>query len=172
MESERLRLFFALPCSHELAMAISTWRDALHLPGRAVPPESLHLTLAFLGSQPSSRLAELRQLAGSLRLPGFDLQLDQLRRRRNGLLYLASSQPPEALLRLASDLQQGLREIGIGVDERPFHAHLTLMRRCSRRPVDAPPAFAWSVRHFALFASQQGPQGSVYQRLQQWPLGP
>ncbi len=172
MESERLRLFFALACPHELAKAICLWRDALQLPGRPLAPENLHLTLAFLGSQPSSRLAELRQVAGSLQLPGFELHLDQLRRRRSGLLYLTPSEPPGALLTLAGALQQGLREIGIRLDERPFHAHLTLMRRCSRRPVDAHPAFTWPVHHFALFASEPGPQGSVYQRLQQWRLDP
>lgn len=170
MKSQRLRLFFALDCPPKLASAIAGWRDALYLAGRAVAAENLHLTLAFLGNQPPSRVAELQQLAATLQLPGFDLHLDRLQRRRNGLLYLAPSQVPEALLALATALHKGLGEIGVSLDERPFHAHLTLMRRCPRRPQDASPAFDWPVSHFSLFASEQGSQGCRYQRLQQWPL--
>ncbi len=170
MKSERLRLFFALDCPPKLARAIGRWRDDLRLAGRAVATENLHLTLAFLGSQPPSRVSELQQIAAAMQLPGFDLHLDRLQRRRNGLLYLAPSQPPEALLTLAAALHKGLREIGVSLDERPFHAHLTLMRRCPRRPPDTNPAFDWPVSHFALFASAQGSQGCLYQRLRQWPL--
>ncbi|MEX6502820.1 RNA 2',3'-cyclic phosphodiesterase [Pseudomonas zhanjiangensis] len=172
MQCERLRLFFALDCPSGLASAISHWRDGLHLPGRPVATDNLHLTLAFLGSQPLTRLAELRQVAASLHLPGFVLHLDRLQQRRNGLLYLAPSQPPEALLTLADSLQQALRELGIALDERAFHAHLTLMRRCPRRPAAAAPSFTWTVDHFCLFASQQASQGINYHRLQQWPLLP
>ncbi|WPC07039.1 RNA 2',3'-cyclic phosphodiesterase [Pseudomonas benzenivorans] len=170
MNATSLRLFFALRCPTELAERIAQWRDALGLHGHPVPPANLHLTLAFLGQQPSVRLAELGSLAATLKAAPFDLRLDTLVRRRNGLLYLAPSEPPAALQELAEQLHQALRTAGFGLEERPFLAHLTLMRRCTTRPPAANPSFDWSVGHFALLASETSPRGSVYQQIAEWPL--
>ncbi|QLC72273.1 RNA 2',3'-cyclic phosphodiesterase [Pseudomonas sp. LPB0260] len=170
MHDDTLRLFFALSCPPGLAERIGLWHDGLHLPGRPVPPANLHLTLAFLGQQPGSRLAELKGLAATVQSRAFELQLDRLVHRRNGLLYLAPSQPPAALLELVEQLHEALLGGGFGLEARPFLAHLTLLRRCSTRRPKARPTFDWPVDHFALFASETGPSGSVYQQLQQWPL--
>jgi RNA 2',3'-cyclic 3'-phosphodiesterase len=170
MHDDTLRLFFALSCPPGLAERIALWRDALELRGRPVIPANLHLTLAFLGQQPGSRLAELKGLAATVRSAAFELQLDRLVHRRNGLLYLAPTRPPTALLELVDQLHEALLGSGFGLENRPFLAHLTLLRRCSARPPKACPTFDWQVGHFALLASQTGPSGRVYQQLQQWPL--
>lgn len=172
MKSTRLRLFFALGCPCGLAKAISAWRDELHLVGRPVATANLHLTLAFLGSQPPERVPELQQIAAALHPPAFDLHLDRLRWRRNGLLYLGPSRLPDGLLNLAAALHSALREIGIPPDSRPFQAHLTLMRGCRRRPLTASPSFDWPVNHFALFVSEQSGENLDYRQLHQWPLLP
>ena len=170
MHNDALRLFFALSCPGELAEQIVLWRDSLHLGGRPVIAANLHLTLAFLGRQPSSRLPDLRGLAATVQVSTFDLCLDRLVRRRSGLLYLAPSQSPAGLLELAEQLRQALLSGGFSLEARPFLAHLTLMRRCGGRPPQDCPTFDWPVGHFTLLASEPGPHGSVYQRLQQWPL--
>lgn len=170
MKDDVLRLFFALGCPPELAEAITTWRSNLHVPGRPVVAANLHLTLAFLGQLPRARVAELQGLAGGLRAKAFDLQLDRLGRHRNGLLYLAPSHTPEALLELVERLYSNLSSAAIQLDNRPFRAHLSLLRRCPLQPIDANPCFDWPVTRFSLFASEQNTRGTHYRPLHSWPL--
>ena len=170
MKNDVLRLFFALSCPLELAEAISTWRSSLHLHGRPVAAANLHLTLAFLGQQPRSRVAELQGLAGGLRAKAFELHLDRLGRHRNGLLYLAPSHTPKALLELVELLCSNLSSAAIQLDNRPFRAHLSLLRHCPMQAIDADPCFDWPVTRFSLFASEQNTRGTHYRQLHTWPL--
>ncbi|WP_079202368.1 RNA 2',3'-cyclic phosphodiesterase [Pseudomonas sp. CC6-YY-74] len=170
MKNDVLRLFFALGCPPELAEAIVTWRSNLHLHGRPVATANLHLTLAFLGQQPRARVMELQDLAGELRATAFDLHLDRLDRHRNGLLYLAPSPTPEALLELVEQLCSNLSSAAIQLESRPFRAHLSLLRHCPMQPIDANPCFDWPVTRFSLFASEQNTRGTHYRQLHTWPL--
>jgi 2'-5' RNA ligase len=170
MKNDVLRLFFALGCPPELAEAITTWRSSLHLCGRPVATANLHLTLAFLGQQPRARVAELQGLADRLRAKAFELHLDHLGRHRNGLLYLAPSHTPEALLELVEHLCSNLSSAAIQLESRPFRAHLSLLRHCPMQPIDANPCFDWPVTRFSLFASEQNTRGTHYRPLHTWPL--
>ncbi|MDA7085655.1 RNA 2',3'-cyclic phosphodiesterase [Pseudomonas sp. SA3-5] len=170
MKNDDLRLFFALGCPPELAEAIATWRSHLHLPGRPVATANLHLTLAFLGQLPRARVAELQGLGGVVHAPVFDLHLDRLGRHRNGLLYLAPSHTPEALLELVEQLNTSLSSAAIQLESRPFRAHLSLLRHCPTQPIDANPSFDWPVTRFSLFASEQNTRGTHYRPLHTWPL--
>lgn len=99
---------------------------------------NLHLTLAFLGQVPSARLEALLDMAAAIEAAPFDLCLDRLLRWRNGILLLAPSQPPGALLRLRRALRSGLAELELPVETRLFSAHLTLARDAAPLE-DAPP---------------------------------
>ncbi|UTN84660.1 hypothetical protein NMC41_23080 [Pseudomonas aeruginosa] len=66
MPDRSLRLFFALPCPPPLAERIGRWRDSRPLSGRQVATANLHLTLAFLGPVPSSRLVALLDMAAAI----------------------------------------------------------------------------------------------------------
>ena len=169
MPADTLRLFFALPCPPELARDICRWRDDRALGGRPVAADCLHLTLAFLGQQPRTRLEELQLLAAGIEQGPFALQLDRLG-GHHGTLWLEPSAPPPALVALAGELQQRLLAAGIAVDSRPFRAHLTLLRHAGARPSEAPPDFAWAVERFALYASEPVPRGVRYRELGGWPL--
>ena len=149
MPTDTLRLFVALPCPRDTAEAICTWCDGLGLGGKPVAAENLHLTLAFLGQQPSARLEELQLLAAAIEAPPFELRLDRLGGGRQGLL--------------AS---------GIALDSRPLRAHLTLVRHAGARPREAHPDFAWPVERFVLYASENTPRGVRYLGLGNWPLVP
>ncbi|HBX57984.1 RNA 2',3'-cyclic phosphodiesterase [Pseudomonas sp. UBA2684] len=170
MKADVLRLFFALRCPAELASEIVAWRDALPVEGRALTAANLHLTLAFLGQQPRARVNELQELAARVEAAAFTLHLDQLGRLKNGLLFLAPSRPPAALLALAQALRDELRTAGIPLESRAFKPHLSLLRHCPWLPLDATPSFDWPSTHFALFSSRQSARGSHYQQLEQWPL--
>ncbi|TKD46710.1 RNA 2',3'-cyclic phosphodiesterase [Azotobacter chroococcum] len=171
MHIKSLRLFFGLPLPHRQAAAIDVWRNGLALDGRLVARHNLHLTLAFLGSQPVERLGELQRLAGQVRGQGFELRLDRLEVSRHGLVSLGTSQPPEALLQLAGELNDTLRAAGYSLEERAFWPHLTLARQCRKHPVlDSPPDFVWTAERFVLFHSTSDEQGTLYHPLFHWPL--
>ena len=106
-----LRLFFALPCPTKIAAQIDAWRQDQHFAGKPVPAANLHVTLAFLGQVPQSRVQLLQRVPPKLALAdlAFDLNLDRLDCWPEGLLHLAPSQPPQTLLKLARALQQQLK---------------------------------------------------------------
>lgn len=169
MPAESLRLFFALPCPPALAQQIGDWRDRQDFAGAPVPLANLHMTLAFLGSQPVARMEALRALAASIQVPGFTLQLDQTTLIGGGYACLEPSTTPDALLRLVGVLNHGLRTLGIESDPRPFRPHVTLLRNASSSAGQAP-LLSWPVREFRLYASHSDGAGVRYQTLARWPL--
>ena len=168
-----MRLFLAIQLSPAVREALLTAQDALRRQGRGSfpPPENLHLTLAFLGQVPSARLEALLDMAAAIEAAPFDLCLDRLLRWRNGILLLAPSQPPGALLRLRRALRSGLAELELPVETRPFSAHLTLARDAAPlEDAPLPPTFVWQVDHFSLFCSQNDAAGVRYRTLGRWAL--
>ena len=142
--------------------------------GRRIPPENLHLTLAFLGSVGAERQACLERMALAIRSPAFMLTLDQAGFwPRKGLLWVGGTSPAE-LLALVQEINQGLRTCGLVPETRPYQVHLTLARnvrglRLDRDRAVAP--LAWKVGQFALVASQTLPTGARYEILRIWELG-
>lgn len=166
-----LRLFFALGCPSELADQIGSWRDSQNLGGQPVATENLHLTLAFLGSQPAAALDGLIQLGGELREEAFTLRLDQLQTIGTDFLCLTPSRPPRPLLRLVAHVHSGLTALGVSLDSRPFLPHVTLARRADSHPLrPAPEAFEWRVKGFGLFRSENTTTGVHYAELAHWSL--
>lgn len=151
LKSPRARLFVALDLPGELREGIAAWgRGELADPAlRPVPPESLHITLAFLGYRPEKeidRIAEaMRECAGPA--PWVELR-DPVQRppRGRARMYALPVLSPgtEAL---QSEVELRLAEEGFYKPEkRPFWPHVTVARvraeeRGSRRPavVSEPP---------------------------------
>lgn len=172
MTTDPLRPFFALPCPPPLAAAICAWRASALPEGKAVAARNLHLTLAFLGSQPASCVAPLLALAAEIQGERCTLRLDRLGLWRGGLLHLAPSQVPQALERLQQQLHARLLAAGFVLEERAFRPHLTLARHYPHQPNCPAPTFDWPLRHFALFCSENDGRGTRYRQLGQWPLRP
>jgi 2'-5' RNA ligase len=168
------RVFFALwPDTTARAALASLARDvALESGGRPTKPNLIHLTLAFVGDQPTSRVDTLRRLAGGIRARGFVLELDEIGGfRRTGIAWLGASTPPPDLSVLHDALAASLRTQGLPVDERPYTPHLTLARR-SATALDrrlAQPV-RWRVASFALVASELASRGPSYRTLAEYPL--
>lgn len=166
-----LRLFFALNCPPELADHICSWRDNQSLDGRPVAKDNLHLTLAFLGSQPAAALNGLKHLGSQLQGDAFTLHLDQLQTIGHGFLCLTPSQPPPPLLQLVERLRSGLSSLGVALDSRPFLPHVTLARGADTQPPwPAPEVFEWRVDSVGLFRSENITGGVRYDELARWPL--
>ena len=189
LKSPRARLFVALDLPDEVRDGIVAWGgDALADPAlRPLPPESLHVTLAFLGYRPEKeieRIAEaVRQGVGPA--PWVEL-LDPVQRPPRGRARLfalpALSPGAEAL---QAGVQGKLVEGGFYEPEkRPFWPHVTVARvrpeaRGSRRPavVSAPPGVIpeglkeprLAVR-VSLYRSELQPTGARYVPLAQVQL--
>ncbi len=174
-----MRLFFALDPPAQLQLAIADWRDRqFGAVGRAVPVANLHITLAFLGELPQSRLEQLLQnvdrwldedhhTADSLRLD------DTGYWPRPGLYWLGPSQWPSGLDHLAGGLAGICQQLGGRRERRRYQPHLTLYRRCETAPPRpaAAPDFLFRYEHFTLFESRRGRRGATYQGLAHWELG-
>lgn len=169
MSTPPLRLFFALPCPDELADMICARRNELHLDGHPVARNNLHLTLAFLGSVPRGRKAELLAIGAALPRHAFRLQLDHLARWKNGILHLAPSQVPTELHVLVQALREALQAGGFEVEHRPFHPHVTLARHAETLPT-AQLSFEFQARAVTLYSSENSPSGVRYRPLGEWPL--
>jgi 2'-5' RNA ligase len=191
-ESSR-RLFFALWPDESLrqAMARATREATRASGGRPVRTENLHLTLAFVGSVPESRLPELaaigRQAAGPspALLASLDLTFDHLAHWRAAQLLCAlPAKPPAAVSALAGRLEEGLTKGGFAPDlesscsvernlRRPFRPHVTLVRKVLRPPAAMETDLVtWRFADFVLVDSETLPEGPVYSVLERFPLDP
>jgi 2'-5' RNA ligase len=189
LKSPRARLFVALDLPDELREGIVAWgRGALVDPAlRPVAPESLHVTLAFLGYRPEKEIeaiaAVVRESAGPA--PWLEL-LEPVQRPARGRARLYAlpvlSPGTEAI---QSVLQEELVAGGFYKPEkRPFWPHITVARvrpeaRGSKRPavVSQPPeqlpeALAEAILgvRLSLYRSELQPSGARYVPLAQVEL--
>jgi len=176
MSDPKLRLFFALwpDAATRAAIADLALAIAQETRGRAPAPEKVHLTLAFLGSQPASLLPTLQSRASSIEVPGFKLLLDQLGCwRQSGIAWLGASEVPPELITLYDRIASACASLGLPKEDRPFAPHLTLARRVTtpaRRRLVQP--VVWPVSSFALVASETHANGAIYRTLASWMLVP
>jgi 2'-5' RNA ligase len=173
---DRLRLFCALTLPDGVVAELARWQAAeLGSGGRMVPPEHLHLTLAFLGARPAGELeavtGELRAAAG---LPGA-IVLEPVRYRETrsvGMLVL--SDHDGRATRLAEDLHGRLERLGVYAPERrPWLPHVTVLR-FRRPPRLRPPIPAlgpFSTSGAAVYHSLLRPTGAQYEILERVALG-
>lgn len=188
-KTKKQRVFVALDLPEAVRDGLAAWgRAELVDPAlRPTRPESLHVTLVFLGDR---KAAEVEEIAAVVRRSGAPAPLMKLedpislpRRRRASLFALPAPSPA------ASDLQRGLvdRLVTAGLHrrvERAFWPHVTVARvrpegrgsrrptAVTRRPGDLPEGLKHpfgSVR-LALYRSELQPGGSRYVPLAQVEL--
>lgn len=167
------RVFFALVPPPGLQRVLGELaRDvARRAHGRPVPAENVHVTLAFIGAWPRAKLSVLCDVAATIRSRPMRIALDTLGGfRRARVAWIASSTVPGALLERAQTLANALRAAGVALEERDFHPHMTLARRC-RGPYPHGPTgpFTWDVDALVLMESQTRSEGARYAALAQWP---
>lgn len=188
-KTPRARLFVALDLPNDLREEIVSWgREALVDPAlRPVAPESLHVTLAFLGSRPEEEIeaiaAVVRERVGPA--PWVELLDPEPRppRGRARLYALPALSPGTEALQ--AGVAEGLAAEGFYEPEkRPFWPHVTVARvrpegRGSRRPavVSSPPgqvpgslSEARICRRMTLYRSVLQPTGARYVPLAQVQL--
>jgi RNA 2',3'-cyclic 3'-phosphodiesterase len=189
--ASKLRLFVALDLPSDRRKAIHAWAEReLAAEGlRVVRPESLHLTLAFLGHHP----AEASERAGEI-VTGLAPRPVRLRPQaelvpipaRRPRLVALGLEAPDAV-RIQAELARALVAAGVlEPDQRPFWPHVTLVRarggrheRAARRALGRPlPELPGGLREpfgavrLRLYRSLLRPDGSQYVSLANLDLPP
>jgi RNA 2',3'-cyclic 3'-phosphodiesterase len=173
MAATHKRLFFALWPGEATRRALWQLSGKLHQiwSGRRVKPDTLHITLVFLGDTPVERIEDLRRIGASMDIGKFSLSLDRAACwRHNKLGFLSPTESPPQLMQLVYGLEEKLEAAGISFDERPYKPHLTLLRntRCTTQ-IPFEPIF-WDIEEYALVSSSTTETGPTYQLIGRWPL--
>ena len=164
---------------------------------RWVRPESLHITLKFIGEQKPDQVAAITERLRSVRGSGFEIQLGGygfFPTAKAARVFWIGIQAGAALAELAASIDVAVAELGVAREERAFSPHLTLARAGGRsgdprrRKGDAPNSvFAvlqkrlatmgelefgrMAAEKFFLYESQLSPRGSKYTKLERFGLG-
>jgi 2'-5' RNA ligase len=153
---------------------------------RWIQPESLHLTLEFLGWVADDRIVELNASLGpvaarsapfTMRLEGFG-GFPDIRRAR---VFWIGIQVSEALTTLQRSVEQALAEIGFEPEARGFHPHVTVGRavRAAKRSdltglAHAAESFTYRtevpVQTIELMRSDLRRSGAIYSEVHSFPL--
>jgi 2'-5' RNA ligase len=167
--NKRLRVFFALvpDAATQESLGIIARGIASRAGGRAIVDANLHLTLAFIGDVDNERIDVLRTIVGTLPRRAFALELDTIGTfRHSDLTWIAPANVPAELTRLQSALADALKNAHFALETRPFHAHITLARRCTRKIAGAhAEGQTWRVERLALLASIARENGVAYREL-------
>jgi 2'-5' RNA ligase len=167
-----LRLFFALWPPAETARGLWEWASAVRKQagGNTTAEETIHLTLAFLGDADPVKAAAA---ARPVRAKSFDLAIDASQYwRHNRIIWVGPQTMPPELDHLVTQLHLYLRPAGFVLEDRPFAAHITLIRK-SAPPDSLPPLprVAWPAREFTLVRSVARQGGTRYEVIERFPLG-
>ena len=193
----QMRIFVALDIDDEIRERIAHFIAEMRLLApdiRWVAPESLHVTLKFIGEKPDAAVKQVQERISSISATGFDLSL-----RGCGLFPSAKSarvfwigiEAGTELAKLTSQVEEALTEIGIPKEGRAFSPHLTLARVGSGAPgrrkddksnkrfaklqqrlteISTPEFGTMSAREFFLYRSQLSSQGSRYTKIARFAL--
>ena len=194
-----MRIFIGIDLDVEVRARIERFLEGVQgfaPEARWVRPESLHITLKFIGEQPAERVEAI-----TARLQRVDCSAFEIRSAGYG--FFPTAKAPRVfwiginggsqLAELAGAIDAATAELGIPREDRAYSPHLTLARGGGRsgspkwREGDGPNAtFAllekrlaamgeldfgtMMAREFILYQSQLSPGGSKYTKLQRFPL--
>ncbi|MGO8795507.1 MAG: RNA 2',3'-cyclic phosphodiesterase [Candidatus Sulfotelmatobacter sp.] len=194
-----MRLFVALDIDDNVRERITRFLDGVHgfaPDARWVRPESLHITLKFIGEKSEENAEKIRQALASISVGAFEVNF-------RGYGFFPGNRAPRvfwvgieggaALTVLATAVDQTLAKLDIPKEEHTFSPHLTLARggggsgsprwkkgdgpnRSFQRlqekltALPAPEFGTMTAREFFLYQSQLSPGGSKYTKLARFVL--
>ena len=175
---ERPRLFVALRLPGDVVDRLVAWQA--QLPGadaRLVPPENLHMTVAFLGARPAAEVQpivrELRDAAAAAAGQPMEFDVRDYRETRSVGMVRFTDRSLHAD-RFAQDVSARLARLGVYEPERRrWLPHVTVLRfRTPPRLHPEPPALGrFSPSDAALYHSLLRPSGAQYSVIEAAPLG-
>ena len=138
MKRDTIRAFIAIELPQEIKDTLAHWQAQLkeggNLPAKWVSPESIHLTLKFLGNIDSSMVPHITQAMAhaALGIAPFRLELGQLGAfpniKRPRVVWLGVEGELAPLKSLHEGIERALEPLGFPKEERSLSPHLTLGR--------------------------------------------
>ncbi|PIV76033.1 MAG: RNA 2',3'-cyclic phosphodiesterase [Rhodobacteraceae bacterium CG17_big_fil_post_rev_8_21_14_2_50_65_11] len=140
-----MRAFLSLDVPEDLRNPLCAMIGGLRA-GRAVPRETLHLTLSFLGDPSEEQLEELHGTLETLHAPAPELRVGGLDWFGPGTARILAAivEPVPELVSLQAEVERRARKLGLTPERRPFRPHVTLVR--FRRQI--PPEESAALRRF------------------------
>jgi RNA 2',3'-cyclic 3'-phosphodiesterase len=130
-----VRLFVAIDIPEEVKARLEAFIDRLRPTAKLSwsSVHNLHVTTKFIGEWPEPKLGEIEQALAAVPPPGLVeiavRGLGWFPNERNPRVFWAGIEAAESLRQLAGDTERKLAELGVPVEDRGFHPHLTLARR-------------------------------------------
>jgi 2'-5' RNA ligase len=172
---ERPRLFLGFPLPDDAVERLAEWQRRELTGGRVVPPESLHVTLAFLGASPAE---ELGAIAGALREAAEDARAPVLTpvryRETRSVGMIAFEDEGGRATSIAEAVSGRLERLGVFEREkRPWLPHVTVLRFRERPRLDPllPDTGPVTLSDAAVYMSTLRPSGAQYDVLESVALG-
>lgn len=194
-----MRLFIALDIDDGIRNRIVRFVEGVHPfapDARWVKPESMHITLKFIGEQPDESLQAIKEALGQVAASTLTIDFRSygfFPTPKSARVFWAGMQSGPELAALAAAVDQNLWALGIPKEDRPYSPHLTLARSAGgsgsprRNKADRPnrvfqilqnrlatlpaPEFGtMTSREFFLYQSQLSPKGSKYTKLERFEL--
>lgn len=189
-----MRLFLALDIPDPIRDRIARFVDGVSgfaPDARWAKPESLHVTLKFIGEQPESTVEQIKRALSMIESPAPEIHFRGygfFPTAKSARVFWIGMEATPQLTELAVALDEKMPALGIPKEDRAFSPHLTLARGAGgsgsprRNKKDAPnrifqrlqeklaalpaPEFGnMTPRSFFLYQSQISPKGSKYTKL-------
>lgn len=196
-----MRIFIGIDLDLEVRARIARFLEGVEgfaPEARWVRPESLHITLKFIGEQTPERVEAITERLRRIESSALEI-------RSGGYGFFPTAKAPRVfwigiqagaqLTELAESIDVAVAELGVPREDRPYSPHLTLARGGGRsgspkwRKGDGPNRIfealekrlaamgeldfgRMTAHEFILYQSQLSPGGSKYTKLQCFPLRP
>ena len=184
---EQIRSFIAIELPDELKLALGQLEAQLksgkHPWVKWVNPDSIHLTLKFLGNITVDRTGEITKAIkeATREIPPFHLEVKDLgvfpNLKRVQVAWIGISGEVDKLGQLQQRIESNLEHLGFAPESRPFTSHLTLARLRNQASLDERQGFGQliadtrfeagtiKVDAISLMRSQLRREGAIYSRL-------
>jgi 2'-5' RNA ligase len=194
-----MRIFIALDLDDPIRERISRFIDGVRgfaPDARWANPESLHVTLKFIGEQPEPAGEPIKHVLSTITTNAIEIHFRGFgffpTPKSARVFWIGIDAGPQ-LAALAAAIDNKMAPLGISKEDRPFSPHLTLARGAGRSgsphrsKTDAPnrsfqrlqeklaalptPEFGtMTAREFFLYQSHLSPKGSTYTKLARFDL--
>jgi 2'-5' RNA ligase len=185
---EQIRSFIAIELPDELKARLDQLESQLKSGEQPwvkwVSPDSIHLTLKFLGSIATNRIGEITKAMeeATQGIAPFHLEIRGLgvfpNLRRVQVAWVGVSGEVDKLSQLQKRIEAELAPLGFAPESRPFTSHLTLARLRNQTPLDERQRFGqfitnckfettytMEVNAINLMKSQLSREGAIYSRI-------
>jgi 2'-5' RNA ligase len=192
-----MRIFIALDIDAEIRRRIARFMDGVRgfAPDvRWVSPESLHITLKFIGEKPSNVVDQIKGALAQVKAVPFEISFRGhgfFPNPRAARVFWVGIEAGPQLAELADAVDTAVAPLGIEKEARDFTPHLTLARAGSGAPrfrrgdapnfkfklvqdkltnLPAPEFGTMTAREFFLYESKLSPKGAQYTKLARFAL--